>query len=106
MHTHRRALAAAVLAVALAWLWMSLTVHYNYQGNWTALFCIGERFPTPPILRSSEHLYVFKNSAGYDGQFYHDLAHDPFLRRGSASFIDAPRLRARRILVPLLAWPL
>lgn len=104
MHTPRRALAPAVVAVGLAWIWMSLTVHYNYQGNWTALFCIGERFPAPPILRSSEHLYVFHNSAGYDGQFYHDLAHDPLLRRDTAPYIDAPKLRARRILVPLLAW--
>jgi len=96
--------AAAALAVTVVWFWMALTVHYNYQGNWTALFCIGDRMPAPPELARAEHLYVFPNSSGYDGQFYHDVAHDPGLTHGYERYIDAPRLRQRRILVPALAW--
>lgn len=45
------------------------------------------------------------NATGYDGQFYAQLATDPFLRgpaiRGA---LDAPVYRARRILLPLLSW--
>jgi hypothetical protein len=83
---------------------MALTVHFNYKDNWTALFCIGELTPSPPQLDKSERLYKFRNSSGYDGQFYHDLAHDPMLTHGSAPYIDAPRFRQRRILLPALAW--
>jgi len=85
---------------------MALTVHFNYHDNWTALFCIGERMPAPPQLDKSERLYKFHNSFGYDGQFYHELAHDPTFIHRTAQYIDAPRLRQRRILLPALAWVL
>ncbi|MGB9604594.1 MAG: AZOBR_p60025 family cell surface glycopolymer formation protein [Bryobacteraceae bacterium] len=93
----------AAVAMALAFGSQALTVWANYGGNWTGLFCTGSRLPIPPAL-SSERIYVFQDSEGYDGQFYHYIAHDPFLQHGFARHIDAPRLRYRRILVPLLAW--
>jgi hypothetical protein len=94
--------AAAVCLVAL-WQWATVTA--NYRGNWTALFCTGAIQPQPP-LAVSEHVYLFPNSAGYDGQFYHYMAHDPFLRSDLKTYIDDPRLRYRRILIPLLAYGL
>lgn len=94
-----------LLAVALVAGWQATTVHVNYRGNWTALFCIGSRFPVPPEL-ADEHLYVFPDSPGFDGQFYHLVAHDPVFRRGFHRYIDAPEYRYRRILVPLLAFAL
>jgi hypothetical protein len=101
----RRSPAAyALLAVILAGGWQSLTVHYNYAGNWTGLFCAGSRFAAPPTALSYEHIYLFQNSSGYDGQMYHYMAHDPFLTRGFQSSIDAPRFRYRRILLPMAAW--
>jgi hypothetical protein len=93
----------ATLAVALAFAWQSLAVRYNYSGNWTSLFCTGENLVQPPSL-ASEHIYRFPSSYGYDGQFYHYVAHDPLLRHGLDKYIDAPRLRYRRILVPGLAF--
>src|ERR1019366_4727173 len=39
-------------------------------------------------------------------QYYRFLAHDPFLRHGTATDLDTPIDRSRRILVPLLAWAL
>ena len=95
----------ALTAAILAFLWQLATVSFNYAGKWTALFCTGSRFPVPPSLRG-ENIYVFADSAGYDGQFYHYIAHDPLLRRDHALYIDAPRLRYRRILIPWLAWML
>ena len=47
---------------------------------------------------------MFPNSTGYDGQLYHYVAHDPFLRTGLRKFVDDPRLRYRRILIPALAF--
>jgi hypothetical protein len=51
-----------------------------------------------------EKIYRFPDSHGYDGQFYHLVAHDPFFRRGLSSSIDNPRYRYGRILVPGLAY--
>jgi len=47
---------------------------------------------------------LFANSRGYDGQFYHYIGHDPFLRSDLKNYIDDPRMRYRRILIPLLAY--
>lgn len=91
------------LAVVLVVAWQYLTVSVNYDGDWTALFCTGAKFGAPPGL-SHEDIYLFPNSYGYDGQFYHYIAHDPFFRSDIAGHIDAPRLRYRRILLPVLAY--
>ncbi len=81
----------------------ALTVSANYNGNWTALFCTGALIPPSPLVEE-EHIYRFPESNGYDGQFYHLIAHDPLLRHGLKQYVDAPRLRYTRILVPGLAW--
>jgi hypothetical protein len=47
---------------------------------------------------------IFPPGYGYDGQFYHSMAHDPFVRGDSWRYMDDARLRYRRILVPLSAW--
>jgi len=94
----------ALVAVLSAAAWQALTVHYNYGGNWTALFETGARSPAAPAGLSSERIYRFPDSFGYDGQSYHYMAHDPLLRRGFQSSVDSPRFRYRRILVPISAW--
>jgi hypothetical protein len=99
-----RCVAFALLCAASLLLWQALTVHFSYAGNWTGLFCTGALYLAPPAELQSEHIYVFPNSFGYDGQAYHYIAHDPFFRRGFAGSVDVPRLRYRRILVPGLAW--
>jgi len=97
----RRSEAVALLATVLSVSWQWTVVHTAFQGNWTALFCAGDRFSRPPEIQDRE--YVFDGSAGYDGQFYQLIAHDPLLQRHYDGFIDAPRLRYRRILMPGLA---
>jgi hypothetical protein len=89
--------------VVLLWQWA--TVQANYQGNWSALFCTGAVQRHPPLV-ASEHIYLFENSTGFDGQFYHYIAHDPFLRSDLKNYIDDPRLRYHRILIPFLAYGL
>ncbi len=99
-----RCAAWAAVAVVILLAWQALIVYGSYGGNWTALFMTGGsgRHPIPPELLSST--YVFKDSSGFDGQFYRYVAHDPFLRRGLSASMDAPSSRYHRILVPLLAW--
>ncbi len=92
-------------AVIFVALWQCTTVQVNYGGNWTALFCTGSIERHPPLGRA-EHVYLFQNSAGYDGQFYHYIAHDPFLRSDLKTYVDDPRLRYHRILIPLLTYGL
>jgi len=94
---------SALICLGIGFAWQALTVHYNRGGNWTALFVTGSRFPVPPAL-ASENVYVLAESAGYDGQMYHYVAHDPLLRHGFQKFVDSARLRYRRILLPALAF--
>jgi hypothetical protein len=94
----------ALCGMALALLWQWATVTVNYGGNWSALFETGALADVPASLEN-ERLYRFQASRGYDGQAYHYIAHDPFLRRADLrAAVDEPRLRYRRILVPGLAW--
>jgi glycosyltransferase involved in cell wall biosynthesis len=91
----------AVLAVAG---WQTLTVRANYQNNWTGLFHVGQSSPLPAELERST--FRLAGQAGYDGQYYRLVAHDPWLSRGYARYADVPALRWRRLLVPGLAWTL
>jgi len=92
------------LCCAVAGLaWQVATVHFNYGGHLTALFSTGSQFP-PPAALAGEHIYIFQDSQGYDGQFYHYVAHDPLARNQSLrASIDA-NYRYQRILLPALAW--
>ena len=99
-----RGLALSALAVALVLSWQWATVHANYGGNWTALFCTGALRGVPASL-ASEHIWRFPASNGFDGQLYHYIAHDPLMRNLSLkASVDDPRLRYRRILIPGLAY--
>ena len=98
-------LVCALLCTASALGWQALKVRYEFGGNWGALFNTGRDFPPPPEL-AWEHVPVVSPTTGYDGQFYHYIAHDPFFRHGLARYIDDPRRRYERILVPLAAYVL
>ena len=91
----------AILSALLVITWTAARIHYAFGGNWTAVFCSGTNFPGPPDLRAGTYRFP---AAGYDGQFYRFLAHDPFLENGYSRYVDAPQLRFRRVLVPLAAW--
>ena len=83
------------MCCALGLSWQLLTVHFNYGGNLTALFCHGSQYPLPAGL-AAEHIYVFPNSGGYDGQSYHYMAHDLFDRTDIGRAIPDPSLRYPR----------
>jgi hypothetical protein len=99
----RAPLITAALTAGLVLAWQFLNVHYNYRDDWTALYDTGAYVRIPPGI-DNEEIYRFKGQPGYDGQFYHFIAHDPWMRHGSPPYVDNPRLRWRRILVPAMAW--
>ncbi|HYZ86683.1 MAG TPA: hypothetical protein VE621_19870 [Bryobacteraceae bacterium] len=104
MNANKRApycVALALAAVLCVLLWQTLTVRFNYGGNWTALFCTGGVQRLPPDLAAGT--YLFPGSHGYDGQFYRYMAHDPSPAGPYARYIDDARLRYRRILLPAAA---
>jgi len=102
---HFAPLAWALVCAAFALSWQALTVHFNYRGNWTGPFITGEFFAVPPAL-AFEHVRRIPKSYGWDGQFYHFIAHDPLPGDSIARYTDAPRLRYRRILIPAAAFVL
>jgi hypothetical protein len=95
-------LIVAVFAVLGVFAWQAAFVEFKFGGNWTALFLSGDQFPLPPSL-AGDGVYRFPGSHGYDGQFYHFIAHDPLLLTDAVNYVDSPELRWRRILVPGLA---
>ena len=102
MQNNRAILFVAVSAALMVLIWQAATVHGNYGGNWSGLFYTGNRWALPPDLSAEKNL-IFDNP-GYDGQFYHLVAHDPWMERGFSSFADNANLRWRRILIPVLAF--
>ena len=91
----------AVAALALLLLWQFLTVHYNRAGNWTALFLTGEQYVVPPQMAPGTYRFP---GVGYDGEMYRYVAHDLFMQRGYARYVDLPAERYRRLLVPAMAY--
>ncbi len=97
-----RALTAASLACLIAAAWLAVNIVGAYHGDWSGLFYTGADVTLPSDLEA--HTRRVDDPTGYDGQFYHLLAHDPLMRRGFTDHIDNLSLRWRRIGVPVLAW--
>ncbi|MGQ9917774.1 MAG: hypothetical protein ACUVS7_10190 [Bryobacteraceae bacterium] len=94
----------AVAAMGAIALWWILAVHFVYGDHWNALYCTGSKIQMPEWLESREPVYRVAAPVGYDGQWFHVLAHRPLEFRESARYMDAPKLRCQRILLPLAAW--
>ena len=85
-------------------LWWALAVHFVYGGAWNGLYCTGAGIRMPAWLESREPVYRVAGPVGYDGQWFHMLAHRPLAFREYSHYMDAPRMRVQRILLPLSAW--
>jgi hypothetical protein len=99
------ALIAALLCAALTAAWWAVHVKYTFGGKWNALYCVGGTLPMPPEIEA-ENLVRFTGTIGYDGQWYHLMAHDPLMKRNYQIYMDHPALRYPRILMPAAAWVL
>jgi hypothetical protein len=92
-----------VVTLGMVVAWQTATVYANYKGDWSALFYTGDFLQLPPQV-AAEQPYRFPRTPGFDGAFYHMLAHAPSMPPDTRASIDNPPLRWRRILVPSLAY--
>ena len=88
-----------------AWFLFRLAGYYDGKTGLTSLILFGESYQPQRLERLRRlPIYTFKRSAGYDAQFYAQLAvtgtpFDPELRTA----LDMPASRSGRILMPLVA---
>ena len=101
MHTKLSSASTFLFLLVLTAGYQFLYCHLLPDGDLTSLFFSGALRTHPPELERSG--YRYQNSTGYDGQMYRTLAHDPLSRKGYWKYLDDPRLRARRILIPAMA---
>jgi hypothetical protein len=89
---------------AAGWaLLLGVVVLLRYQGDPRGLLMVGERLPHTAALAGAPRA----PTAGYDGQFYAELAADPLLLRPeTARALDNAAYRATRVALPLSAWAL
>jgi hypothetical protein len=94
----------AVVVVIVLW---SVVQFSRPDTGFTSLILFGQEYEhrVIPALRSIPHAVV--EGAGYDGQFYAQVALDPLLRDNAfALALDGPDYRGRRILMPSAAYVL
>ena len=95
-------------AAAVALFLTSVLADRRPDTGLTAFIQFGDKFDAQalPAVREVPH-YVHQDSWGYDGQFYVQLAVDPWLRDPDLrQALDAPSYRARRILFSWTAYTL
>ena len=77
---------------------------FKFDGNITGFFRLGSVLPLSPYLDAKQAL-IYPEQVGYDGQFFLNMALDPFLGNdGTIATLDAPPYRYRRIFYPLLGY--
>lgn len=86
----------AFAALALAALWCA-----RDPGHLSRLFYTGTTVRLPAAIAG--HTARVRDEKGYDGQFYHLIAHDPLNRLGYLNYVDSARYRWRRIAIPAAA---
>jgi len=106
-HTRRVVIVALYVLVVLAGLAL-FGRFYDARTGFTPLILFGSTFDGQalPSVRAVPH-YVYQNSSGYDGQFYAQLAVEPF--PGSPDVVkalDTPPVRMRRMLLSWTAFVL
>jgi hypothetical protein len=94
-------LLAALAAVLALGSWQTLTVRYNYGGNWTALFQMGDLSPLPEELKQGA--YFWRSHKGYEGEEARVVAHDPLNAKGWSRYLDDAEMRYMRWLMPAMA---
>jgi len=96
----------AVYGLCVAFFLLTVGSFYQPGTGFTCLISIGSFVDQAavPAFKAAPH-YVYEDSYGYDGTYYAQLALHPGLQEPALDqAIDNPHYRARRILVPWLAW--
>lgn len=92
--------ALTVLVLATAFVGARLLAH---GGDPTAFVRAGDEFTQAS---GAPDLTIEQDDAGYDGQYFHRLARNPFTRspREFGTIFDRPAYRQARIAYPLVVW--
>lgn len=101
----RRYAGWAVIAIAVILGARSLSEFHHPAFGFTRLLQISPSWGQNglPELRE-DSIYIYREEAGYDGQFYAQLALRPSLQDPALNqAVDIPSMRARRILAPWIA---
>jgi len=100
-----RAWRIAVLCIVAAIPLRLVLAHYSPRTGWSSLVLFGTRFYPVAIPEMKTCQPSLMEGAGYDGQFYCQVAIDPTLRNPHLKdSLDSPAYRSTRILVPALAY--
>jgi hypothetical protein len=95
------------LAVAAVMLFLGMVVRFWHPiYGFTAFLQLDIRNEARAIAAFREYpVFVYRDTGGYDGLQYAQIAHHPLLKAGELRpAIDNFSYRARRILLPALAW--
>jgi hypothetical protein len=95
-------------AGAIVFFLAAVSQFHHERTGFTRLIGFGDRSAEGalPVVKGIPH-HVYRRSAGYDGQFYAQMAMDPLLRDPALDrAMDEPPLRARRILLSWTAFAL
>ncbi|MEE8130645.1 MAG: hypothetical protein V3T48_10170 [Vicinamibacterales bacterium] len=96
----------ALYVLAVVIFLVSIGRYYDRDTGFTQLIIFGDTFDEQalPAVRAVPH-YVHRDSGGYDGQFYAQLAVDPLVRDPAiVDALDTVAYRARRILFSWTAF--
>ncbi len=92
------------LVVLAGYLLVTFVTLRAFDYNPTGPIRIGDLLPAQRFWSPTT---MVQPGVGYDGQWFFNIAHDPFLRSPDPeAFLDAPAYRYARILYPLAAWAL
>ncbi len=97
---------AIVYAAVVVYFIGAVLANYSPGEGFTSMLTIGDQnFEKSTSEFKETSPRTFENSAGYDGQFYAQLALDPTLRDPEfKKAIDNLPYRGRRILMPAIGW--
>jgi hypothetical protein len=95
----------AAFCVALIFFGVLAAQLAAHGGDVSCFINIGAKHVAEPD-QLAGRVHVFPDSAGYDGQFYYQLALDPFSLEevNGGLYIDNGPYRHQRIVYPLLVW--
>lgn len=104
-HKLRLAIGGVIIALAISFGWHHLAQFHHPAWGFTRLLQISPSWSEKavPEVRATE-TYIYREEAGYDGQFYAQLALRPTLQDATLdTALDIPSMRARRILTSWIA---
>jgi len=93
---------AGTIAVATTMFFLNWRVDHDVA----VLITPGTQDAAAPVIAHDMPGYRVPTGTGHDGQAVYALAREPMHLHDAGQFVDRPRYRTQRILLPVLAWML